>query len=165
MDADAGIDAVNSQYRAVETAESKKEVSRMRKTVKLFIGVAVVLGALVFSVGGLQQSWAAEKPAAKKSMAAKQMPLTGPFVKEVGFAWKALLPEHQSAADSVNEGTKSKLVIYENGKPLGPAHSMHDDIRTKGKGRFSHWLDTLYFSTSDNSDPNTNGKKYTYSIQ
>ncbi|MEI6503638.1 MAG: tetratricopeptide repeat protein, partial [Armatimonadota bacterium] len=60
-------------------------------------------------------------------------------------------------------GGKSELVLLEDGKPLGPAHSLHQLIRDEGKGRYSHWGRTgLYFSSSDNSDPLTNGRQYTY---
>jgi hypothetical protein len=55
----------------------------------------------------------------------------------------------------------SRLTLLEDGKPLGPAHQMHDVIRNKGMGRFSHWGEGLHFSTSDNSDPRTNGRLYT----
>ena len=56
---------------------------------------------------------------------------------------------------------KSGLRIFEDGKPLGPARSIHQDIRTKGTGRYSHWTHNhLYFSASDNSDPRTNGRAY-----
>lgn len=55
----------------------------------------------------------------------------------------------------------SNLVLYENGVRLGPAHSAHSRIRKKGKGKYSHWKSNLlYFSTSDNSDPRSNGRKY-----
>jgi hypothetical protein len=37
---------------------------------------------------------------------------------------------------------------------------MHQDIRDLGRGRYSHWYDSLYFATRDNSDPNRNGRKY-----
>src|SRR5262249_31938669 len=47
----------------------------------------------------------------------------------------------------------SRLVVLEDGRPLGPAHSLHDDIRQKGGGRFSHWGDVIYLSSSDGSDP------------
>jgi hypothetical protein len=67
-------------------------------------------------------------------------------------------------ADSSATPTVSKLRIYENGVELGPAHSRHDDIATKGQGRFSHWGDNLYFSASDNSNPLTNGRSYTYRV-
>ena len=56
----------------------------------------------------------------------------------------------------------SRLVIYEDGTALGPAHSSHNDIRTHGGGRYSHWTGWLYFSTPDYTDPRTNGRAYTY---
>ena len=46
----------------------------------------------------------------------------------------------------------------------GPAHSQEGDIRTQGAGRFSHWGTVVIFSASDNSDPNTNGHRYTVSF-
>lgn len=61
----------------------------------------------------------------------------------------------------VNVGA-SKLEVLENGTPLFSAHSLHDGIRNKGLGRYSHWGRYLYFSSSDNSDPRING--YTYTI-
>lgn len=55
---------------------------------------------------------------------------------------------------------RSVIVLLEDGQPLGPAHCSHDDIRTLGRGRYSHWGSKVYFSSSDNSDPNTNGRVY-----
>ena len=66
------------------------------------------------------------------------------------------------AGDSDTAPTGSTVKIFENGVALNPAHTKHADIRTIGKGRFSHWGNSLYFSTSDNSNPKTNGRKYTY---
>src|SRR5262245_4831710 len=54
----------------------------------------------------------------------------------------------------------SSTELTENGRPLGPGGAQHEDIRQMGQGRYSHWGGELYFSTSDNSDPNTNGRKY-----
>lgn len=58
----------------------------------------------------------------------------------------------------------SPLVLLEDGQPLGPAHAGHDDIRTLGAGRYSHWGDKLYFSSSDGSDPNHNGRVYSLEL-
>lgn len=66
--------------------------------------------------------------------------------------------------DSNTSPKVSTMQLYEDGKPLGPAHSVHQDIRDYGKGRFSHWGTTLYFSASDNTNPATNGRKYTYTM-
>jgi hypothetical protein len=54
----------------------------------------------------------------------------------------------------------SGVLLLEDGEPLGPAHCSHDDIRTLGKGRYSHWGTCLYFSSSDHTDPNSNGRVY-----
>jgi pectate lyase len=80
-----------------------------------------------------------------------------------GYAYKIAYPLTQTG-DSNTEPTVSTLRLYENGVELGPAHSVHQDIRDFGKGRFSHWGTTLYFSASDNSNPATNGRKYTFTI-
>jgi len=75
------------------------------------------------------------------------------------------------AADNNNFPTQSTLRFFENGVEMGPAHSLHADIRTKGAGRFSHWSQTdgtgesIRFSASNNTNPLTNGKKYSYCLQ
>ncbi len=58
-------------------------------------------------------------------------------------------------------GGASRPVLREDGRPLGPAHALHEDIRDLGRGRYSHWGATLHFSASDNSDPRRNGHQYT----
>ena len=50
--------------------------------------------------------------------------------------------------------------LFENGKPLGQAHSAQKKIRKAGTGAYSHWHNKLHFSTFDNSDPRTNGRIY-----
>lgn len=57
--------------------------------------------------------------------------------------------------------SSSSLMLFEDGRPLGPAHAPHDEMRALGGGRFSHWGAHLYFTTSDNSDPLSNGRRYT----
>jgi SAM-dependent methyltransferase len=66
------------------------------------------------------------------------------------------------AADTSSAPKRSRLMLYEDGIPLGLAHSTHDHIRTYGLGRFSHWDDRLYFSASDCTNPNFNGRSYSY---
>ena len=79
-----------------------------------------------------------------------------------GFAYK--ITQTIEAGDIPSAPKQSILRLYENGVELKEAHAVHDDIRKLGKGRFSHWHSTLYFSASDNSDPRTNGRTYTYEI-
>lgn len=64
------------------------------------------------------------------------------------------------ADDSAKHPSSSLLALYEGGKSLGPAHSLHADIHALGGGRYSHWDGAVIFSTSDNSDPRTNGHEY-----
>jgi hypothetical protein len=64
-------------------------------------------------------------------------------------------------ADTAADNRRSPVLIYENDRLLGPAHSGHRDIAKLGEGRYSHWHGQGYvFSASDNSDPNTNGRFY-----
>jgi len=75
-----------------------------------------------------------------------------------------------TTADNSNFPTQSTLRFFENGVEMGPAHSLHADIRNIGAGRFSHWSRTdgtgesIHFSASNNSNPLTNGKKYSYCL-
>jgi hypothetical protein len=70
--------------------------------------------------------------------------------------------DHFSAfADDDANAQKSPLVLYEDDKPLGPNHSVHYDVEKIGLGRYTHWNGLgILFATSDNSDPNKNGRAY-----
>ena len=135
----------------------------MGKTVRLYSALVIILAAFLFSCENKQKAGVGGTAAGPIVDASKQTSLQGPFQKDTSHAWIALLPQYESAADNMKESAKSKLVLYEDGKPLGPPHSLHDDIRTKGGGRYSHWQANIYFSASDNSDPNKNGRKYAFS--
>jgi MoaA/NifB/PqqE/SkfB family radical SAM enzyme len=50
--------------------------------------------------------------------------------------------------------------LYEDGVQLLHAHTPHDAIRTLGGGLYAHFGRRIWFSTSDNSDPNTNSRRY-----
>jgi hypothetical protein len=92
--------------------------------------------------------------------------LVGPFEPDGGHRFIArleLLPEHAflpQIGDTQEFPQRSLLTLLENGRRLGPAHVEHADIGELGHGRYSHWSEVLYFSTSDNSDPNRNGRRY-----
>lgn len=64
--------------------------------------------------------------------------------------------------DTLVAPDRSSLRLYEDGVPLGPAHAIHNDIAISGAGRYSLWSGSglLIFSASDNSDPRSNGRKY-----
>jgi hypothetical protein len=78
----------------------------------------------------------------------------------VGYAYVAELPGAAGISDSNDAPIRSAAILCEDGKPLGPAHTSHDEIRRLGNGRFSHWGERVYFSASDNSDPNLNTRAY-----
>jgi SAM-dependent methyltransferase len=88
-------------------------------------------------------------------------PLDGPFIHRGGHAWVAQLARHADTSDTNEQPRRSRLMLYEDGAPLGLAHALHAHIEAYGGGRYSHWNDTLIFSTSDNSDPNAPGRRYT----
>lgn len=73
-------------------------------------------------------------------------------------------------ADNMAETDRSALRLFENGVELKEAHIWHELIRTTGAGKFSHWAEedgtgeSLRFAATDNSNPQTNGKAYTYCV-
>lgn len=67
-------------------------------------------------------------------------------------------------SDGMGFNDASKLKLFEDGVQIGVAHALHEDIKTLGGGRYSHWNGTLYFSASDCSSPIDNAKEYTVSI-
>jgi hypothetical protein len=78
------------------------------------------------------------------------------FRLESGHCYVASLPRHLPC----DEYSASTLRLREDGHPLGPGHCSHDEVRRLGGGRYSHWGSLLYFSSSDNSDPSSNGRSY-----
>jgi SAM-dependent methyltransferase len=80
-----------------------------------------------------------------------------------GLCWSLVLPAGIPFGDSPRDERFSPLRLFENGLELGPPHTLHSEIRVQGGGRFSHWGHSLYFSTSDGSDPCRNRRVYTIS--
>jgi hypothetical protein len=83
---------------------------------------------------------------------------TAPFQKRDGHSYYWTLPELTSIADDA--GPTSTLVLCEDDRLLGPPHTGLAEISKAGLGRFSHSGPGVTLSTSDNSDPNTNGRSY-----
>ena len=85
---------------------------------------------------------------------------------ELGHAYLVdLPPEWAEFSSSVSRQARHQLDLRENGEVLGPANSAHALIRKSGAGAHSHWVTSLYFSASDNSDPRTNGRVYEIEIR
>ncbi|MFA7174001.1 MAG: hypothetical protein WC340_11420 [Kiritimatiellia bacterium] len=83
---------------------------------------------------------------------------------EIGLCYNYSLGQRYPG-DGLEGMPPSKLKLFEDGKELGPAHTLHAQIREHGHGRFSHWQTVLYFTASDGSDPRTNGRRYTWRIK
>lgn len=78
-----------------------------------------------------------------------------------GFLYTCKAHLLRDLEDTVATAQHSPVLVYENDRPLGPGHSQHHEIETVGLGRYSHWTGMgILLSTSDNSDPNTNGRDY-----
>lgn len=82
------------------------------------------------------------------------------FRKDSGHCWIAPLPADLAPGDSADRPASSRLRLFESGLELGPGRAAHAWVREKGRGAFSHWGEHLFFSTSDNSAPGRNGRKY-----
>lgn len=82
------------------------------------------------------------------------------FIVDEGHAWRVVLPADLPRGDEDGASHRSALMLFENGVELGPAHAPHDRIRTHGHGLFSHWGRQIWLSTSDNSSPQDNGRRY-----
>lgn len=97
------------------------------------------------------------------------------FVRGSGVSWGVSLPPIYDALDlpillepaPTDELTRPTICphrVLEDGVALSPYHSVHADIVAVGKGRNSFWLSYALMSTSDNSDPRTNGRTYELEI-
>jgi hypothetical protein len=96
---------------------------------------------------------------ARRLLAALRPPFKGDLVElihERGNCYVAPLPR-KLISDS---NGRSRLRLLEDGQELPFSHSSHDDIRELGAGRYSHWGDAVFFSSSDNTDPAKNGRRY-----
>jgi hypothetical protein len=83
------------------------------------------------------------------------------YVARVSFPLAKVDVAREQGGGPVSVAT---VVLFEDGQPLGPAHASFQEIASVGHGRFIFGRDTqsmfVIFSTSDNSDPNGNGRTY-----
>lgn len=91
--------------------------------------------------------------------------LRRPFIKIRLNAYVTYHGISGAKGDIPNDPRRATLELTENGMALGPAHIPEAEVSTLGGGRYifvqtGEELPMLVFSTSDNSDPNTNGRVY-----
>lgn len=77
-----------------------------------------------------------------------------------GYAYACDLSSDVPVGDVEVAPFRSQARLFEDGREIGPKNTPHDQIRTEGAGRFSHWNNQLHFSASDNTSPVGNGRTY-----
>jgi SAM-dependent methyltransferase len=95
----------------------------------------------------------------KEPMHAVRLKLEG-FSSDGGFAWQCRLPDSVPVGSDEEHRCSSDMLLFEDDRPLGPMNWPHETIRAVGNGAYNHWGQALYFATSDNSSPLTNGRCY-----
>jgi hypothetical protein len=83
--------------------------------------------------------------------------------QEMGYAYVAAPPFESFVYYLPSDGWSgpmSQLRLFEDGKEMSGPHNSHSDVREVGLGRYSHWKSQIWFSSSDNSDPRSNGRRY-----
>jgi SAM-dependent methyltransferase len=90
--------------------------------------------------------------------------LARPFDKEGEHGFRTVLPPE--FLSQLKEGMTLRLregpdvSIPEETTVLGPGQAQHEEIRRQGNGAYSFWNHEIYFSSSDGTDCNTNGRSY-----
>lgn len=132
---------------------------------RILLGLVFIAGwVLVFSPATFRLA-----PTVVQTIDPADIRLSGDNAYFVTFT-KASVPSILgTGGDNASEPWGSDLEIFENGAPLGPPHTMHATIAKNGNGAYSHWGTShdsvVLFSSSDNTDPRTNGRQYTISVQ
>jgi radical SAM protein with 4Fe4S-binding SPASM domain len=74
-----------------------------------------------------------------------------------GYCYLGKIPENFLNLDG---HSPKEITVTEDGELLPLPDTLHDEIRQLGSGRYSVWKGYLYLSSSDNTDPRTNGRCY-----
>ncbi len=85
--------------------------------------------------------------------------LDRPFHHDGGLAFLTDIPAN--ALPLLEDPAVRELArVCEEDTPLSSPTDIHDYIRQSGHGSFSVWEDQVYLSSSDGSDPTSNGRRY-----
>jgi hypothetical protein len=125
--------------------------------------VVIAAAAVIFAVYVPAALWLKRSYVEPFKPAGEIIRLERPFLKVEGsdLAFAARVPHLEELSDSVAAPMRSPFLLFENDRPLGPAHSAHLDIETLGHGRFSHWTGAGFiFSSSDGTNPQSNKRTY-----
>lgn len=82
-----------------------------------------------------------------------------------GHEWVVSLPPALAALPCDSQALNaSRILLLEAGWPLPMPHSLRKDVIERGEGRFVHTGSVVHFSTTDNSDPRSNGRTYVLAV-
>lgn len=124
------------------------------------VGPAKVVAPGRVVVGTPREGAAAIEGATFRVLSAFLRQPAASFGKLRGYMWKWEAGDLEGRADNVDSPGRSTIAIFENGRQLPFAHSLHDDIARVGKGRFSHWGREIYFAPMSNADPNSDPGRF-----
>jgi len=109
----------------------------------------------------LERTYIHAPPSEASAPCTTLLKLSPAFEREGRLGWLSHLPAGFGALCDDDAGPeRSPLLLIEDGRELGPGHEAHETIRNLGRGCYSFWKGELYFSSSDGSDPNRNGRVY-----
>jgi hypothetical protein len=129
----------------------------MRWNLQTKSACALAATALYFSAAlALRSSYVPPAPPPGE----KAVALRRPFGSFGAFGANVGLPELKAYADATDHDTNSPVLLYEDGRLLGPAHQTHGEIARLGQGRYDHWNGQMAFSSSDGTNPISNGRTY-----
>jgi hypothetical protein len=102
-----------------------------------------------------------ERPAPAAPADAELVLAPAAVQRQEGHAYWVRMPdEWLPFASDRSDGQRSTLVVEEDGVALAPGNAALETVQKVGRGSFVHWGVWLYFSSSDNSDPRSNGRQY-----
>lgn len=139
-----------SYFRESSVSQARKK-NRILMRHKFSFEAKVVIGSTIFAFASSAVLYFIPPSQSDKS-------LRGPFIPYYGHAYLKVV---KYPIARMNEAR-----LYEDGKPLGSSESNLPDIVEKGNGLYKVYINVgatapiLMFSSSDNTDPNTNGRKY-----
>jgi len=81
-----------------------------------------------------------------------------PFRNDGGACWLASLRSMRVPLHLLQQGWHA--VVHEDGRALPMPDCVHEEVRRLGGGRHSVWNDHVWFSASDDTNPNNNGRIY-----
>jgi hypothetical protein len=106
----------------------------------LIVASATLLLGAILDLGFFPQTRSFNGPFAPETSGSSHC-FVAVLGKEPG--WRQLFA---MSGDTPGDPYQSTLKLWINGRAVGPAHSIHEDIRKQGGGRYSHWGDVILFS-------------------